>query len=308
MNALLDHVWGRSPGADRVWAQVTGMTPALAARQYFMTLQAFFDDSYTPGGTFVLGGHVATAEAWAQFSPEWEGLVEAFGARTKDGERHFKMKYMTRERLPYVEKFFRVIEKHVAASVHIMLNASDLERAKARIWIPGKNIDWGFTRNPYLVLFRGLLDAMCGKRELMDDALPPDAQINFIFDNQTEKKVIWKVWDAFVESRPDAYKINLRTAPRFEDDRQFPPLQAADFWAWWVRKWYEDGTPERHETMNFNGLWRVERKDFPRLAITYDEDRLVKLLIGLIGSEYPGVNVWDLAKPPNPKWPLGTLL
>jgi hypothetical protein len=33
-----------------------------------MVLQAFIDDSYTPNGVFVLGGYVASAEAWAELS------------------------------------------------------------------------------------------------------------------------------------------------------------------------------------------------------------------------------------------------
>jgi hypothetical protein len=33
-----------------------------------LNFQAFIDESSTTGGEFVLGGHMATAEAWAQFS------------------------------------------------------------------------------------------------------------------------------------------------------------------------------------------------------------------------------------------------
>jgi hypothetical protein len=192
-------------------------------------------------------------------------------------------------------------------SVHVVLNLADLERAKARIWIPGKRIDWGFTRYPYVVSFRCLLDYMYGRREILDRVLPAGEQIDFIFDDQTEKKMILKIWDEFVATRPPAYASNAASMPRFENDQKFLPLQAADFWTWWVRKWCDEGTPERHDSMNF-GLWKVNRKDFPRLSITYNEDRLVTLLMGLIQGDYRDLSVWDLAKLPTPKWPLGSIL
>ena len=87
---ILDHVWGESPAADRVWAQVSGMAPRLANYCLLMVLQAFIDDSYKSDGVYVLAGFVATAEAWANFARDWEELLP-LGVRDRDGKFHFKL-------------------------------------------------------------------------------------------------------------------------------------------------------------------------------------------------------------------------
>ena len=65
---LLDRVWGVDPSADGIWAQIAGIAPGTKPwERLFVVLQAYIDDSYTAGETFVLAGYIASAEAWAQF-------------------------------------------------------------------------------------------------------------------------------------------------------------------------------------------------------------------------------------------------
>jgi hypothetical protein len=81
--------------------------------------------------------------------------------------------------------------------------------------------------------------AIANRRILMvEEVLTAGEKIDFIFDEQTEKKVIYRIWDEFAETRPDSYRVTLGNTPRFENDQDFLPLQAADFWAWWARKWH----------------------------------------------------------------------
>lgn len=89
--ALSDHRWGISRVADRVWSHVTGLPPSAAEKRLLMPLQCFVDDSYKTDslGPYVLGGAVATAENWANFSVEWEELLH-FCPLQKDGRRRFK--------------------------------------------------------------------------------------------------------------------------------------------------------------------------------------------------------------------------
>jgi hypothetical protein len=73
--------------------------------------------------------------------------------------------------------------------------------------------------------------------ELIRHLLPDGERIDFYFDTRSEKSAITKGWEAFVSRRPDAFRQFCGATPRFEDDKDFLPLQAADFWAWWIRKW-----------------------------------------------------------------------
>src|SRR3981081_2765566 len=99
---LHDHVWGISPGADRVWAQIAGVAPSTRPwERLFVVLQAFIDESYTENGGFVLAGYIASAGAWAEFASEWESLLP-FAMQGKSGKHRFKMSEMAQymDRVP----------------------------------------------------------------------------------------------------------------------------------------------------------------------------------------------------------------
>jgi phytoene/squalene synthetase len=71
-------------------------------------------------------------------------------------------------------------------------------------------------------------------------SIDPDQKVDFIFDNLTDKKPILEAWDEYIGRAQDHVKDRFGATPRFENDQEFLPLQAADLWAWWVREWYEE--------------------------------------------------------------------
>lgn len=148
MNALLSHRWGLSRAQDRVWAQVTGLRSSRAIARPLMVFQAFMDESVTDGATFVLAGYIATAEKWARFTKDWEELLP-YGTLASDGSHHFKMKEMASlpERMERVRAFYKVIESHDLIGLSCKIDVSELARAKARVWVSGLAIDWGFINN-----------------------------------------------------------------------------------------------------------------------------------------------------------------
>lgn len=260
-----------------------------------MVLQAFIDDSYDQNGTFVLGGHIASAEAWAALSRNWAELLP-YGTLNKYGRHHFKMHEMAEnpERMERVQAFFRVIERHVLVSLSCKINLAELVRAKNRIFVPNLRIDWGFLDNPYMVTFRCLLEMFHKNREKIRKVIPPDENIDFVFDRQSEAGAIHAAWNSYVDNRDEEVRHRFGGMPRFEDDEEFLPLQAADFWSWWVRKWWNEGKPEKMETCDFGG-WREQRK-YPRVAISYDEDQLVDTIRSLMRPMLePGRIIYDVS-------------
>lgn len=300
MNALLNHVWGVSLAQDRIWAQVTGLRPREAVSRLLMVLQAFIDESYTAYGTFVMGGYIASAEAWSKFAKEWEELLP-FGTLAKNNKHHFKMSEMAvnSERMGRIPAFYRVIERHLPLSLSCRISMPELERAKARVWVENLNIDWGFADNPYSMAFRCLVDMFHNNREAMKAVIPLDQVVDFIFDNRTEKAAILASWDDYLAARPDNIREFYGATPRFEDDQKFLPLQAADFWAWWVREWYEAGTPEKIETQDFGG-WKAAREPVG-MAISVNEDELVEFFISTVRKMIePGRPIYDVRFLPHP--------
>jgi hypothetical protein len=198
-------------------------------------------------------------------------------------------------RMEHVPAFYNVIERYSLNRISCHFDLSDLDRAKKRIWVENLQIDWGYTNNPYSFGFRCLMDMFHTHRAEFDFFLPIEEKIDFIFDTRGEKKAILKIWDDYVKQRPDEVRKYYSAAgPSFQDDEDFMPLQAADFWAWWVRKWYLAGTPDKIETEDF-GTWQPTSEIPPSIAISFDEDQIAEALISVIreGIE-PGRPIYDL--------------
>ena len=283
MNALLNHKWGVSPAQDRVWTQVTGAAPGRAVRRLLMVLnfQAFIDESVSNvTGEFVLAGHIATAENWARFTKDWEPLLQ-YGTRDKHGNLHFKMSEMAqnKERMAGVPLFAKVIDEHVYNSISCRMNLEDFVGAQQRFksfatamrWTP----NWGIWKNPYYFCFRGLMDAFHRDRAKFHPHIPLDEKVDFIFDDRSEKRPIYDAWDEILARMDSDVRARYGATPRFENDqdREFLPLQAADFWAWWVREWYEEDVSELPTKMgNFDyGTWRGRKRRLITIFLTEDK-------------------------------------
>jgi Protein of unknown function (DUF3800) len=221
-----------------------------------MVTQAFVDESIDDNGTLVLGGYIASADKWEKFSKDWEQLLRRFGRLGEDNHYRFKMSEMTQPgHIADVLPFYRAIEEYDLIAISFKITMGDLKRAQDRVSIEGMNIEWNYVNNPYTFAMRSLMDLFHANRDKLNMAFPAGETIDFIFDNRSEKKAIMEAWDRYLENKPDDVRKHFGAHPRFEDDLDFLPLQAADLWAWWVRKWYADGTPEKIAERDF-GFWK----------------------------------------------------
>jgi hypothetical protein len=127
-------------------------------------------------------------------------------------------------------------------------------------------------------------------------ALPHDEVIDFIFDQQSQKNIILRAWDEYVETKQPGVRELYGGAPRFEDDKKFLPLQAADLWAWWIRKWYNDGNlisgAEPIGTINLPGF--VNSKEQRKtILISYTEGHIIQWCRDLLSSAFPNDVIYD---------------
>ncbi|MEO7221369.1 MAG: DUF3800 domain-containing protein [Devosia sp.] len=265
-----------------------------------MGLQAYIDDS-RKDEWFVLGGHIASAESWATFSREWEQLLPTHGTLAGNGQYHIKMTEMAMndERMARVPAFYRVIEKHVICSISIAFKSTDLANAQSRIRVAGyENVEWGILSNPFRMAFRVLMDMFHSHREqLVNVKLPTDEKVDFYFDNQSEKGDILATWDTYL-SRRAHLRDRFGAPPKFEDDKDFLPLQSADLWAWWVRYWNSTGDGLNMSDPPFK-KWSALREDHGKIVITASEDEMVDDLLKIVRNQMPGTFVWDANNPPH---------
>lgn len=230
-----------------------------------LNLKAHMDESYSDL-EYVIGGYIASAETWAKFTGEWEKCLP-LATRDKSGTLRFHMTDMsTPERMKRVPVFYKVIEDCNLVPIAARMDMHTFNRARERARMACLNIlpgwrmeSFGPNDKPYLFLFRNLMLAFHQQREKLD-WIPKTERVDFIFDKGTgHEKFILEHWPGLISNQPEDVQALYGKTPDFADDTEVIALQAADFWAWWVRKWYEDEAveppdlPEALRKMKFDG-------------------------------------------------------
>jgi hypothetical protein len=112
--------------------------------------------------------------------------------------------------------------------------------------------------------------------------------------------MIIEAWDRYMASRPANIRNLYGARPRFENDQNFLPLQAADFWAWWVREWSEAGNVyQKMQDLDF-GPWRGTGSYKGTIFhARFSEDQLVQdMMTSTHVTVGPGHIVYDVSFTP----------
>jgi hypothetical protein len=201
-------------------------------------------------------------------------------------------------RMDNVRAFYNVIERHVALKLSCKIDVSDLKRAIDRIWMERVSIVYGDWNNPYFVCFRGLMDLFHEARfdERTTKIIPVDKKVDFYFDKHTSSKSIHLAWEDYIAKRSPEHQLMYGNEPRFEDDEECLPLQAADFWAWCVRKGFDEHRIEDVLANDF-GAWKGA-KPIPGLSITVSEDDIASTFYRMAREQMgPEIMIYDTSPP-----------
>jgi Protein of unknown function (DUF3800) len=187
-------------------------------------LQFYVDDSSeSEPHVFVLQGLIARPNDWIKFTDEWDNALLGWKLP------YFKMSEaatwtdaLKNERLPYVR---RLVHEHVLAAVGNVLEVKMLRETLASHPDPRQ-------RNPYFFCFINLISY------LLTNPLFKDEEIQFIFDEQAERKMVRDAWQNFIDTAPPEQQSRFVGEPIFGNDQRYLPIQAADMYAWWTRRRY----------------------------------------------------------------------
>jgi hypothetical protein len=215
----------------------SGLPSAERNKRWLMILQTFIDDSGTHGKEpfFSLGGFISTSDKWAQFADAWKAELDRkpsipyFSMRSAFNPQHggpfkgWKQRPIERK----VSEFLKIIKNHAILRVSCSLRRDDYEEIVKRGLFP-KSID-----HPYFVCFwRLIIETVKFAHELKWNA-----PIDFIFDEQGKMGSETIKWYPYIKKvAPEAHKPYFGSPPIFRDDKIFLPLQAADLYAWTVRR------------------------------------------------------------------------
>jgi len=208
-----------------------------------MVLQAFIDDTGNDPSqyAFLLGGFVASSDAWARFSDEWQVLLDRTPGATylktahaysRQEEFHYK-KGWTRK---LVDKFMidaaDIIKLHVQERVAVWVRRDHFDKHLKTLSLPYAR---DAADHPYFLCFYHLILTVAALHSVTH--MHP---CDFIFDEQSaigDRALSW--WGMFKHHATHGTKTDfspfLGSPPTFRDEKKFMPLQAADFYAWHLK-------------------------------------------------------------------------
>lgn len=256
-----DPVW--TGAAGRVWAMVSGLPPGKREQRLFLMLQAFIDDSGTgQDSAFVLAGYIAPAERWADFSKDWQEILDL--ARYP----YFKMsEWGDRTDDEKVMFFYRVIERYVTAGIRCVVPHQDFREAIRYLerFVPHLT---GEMRHDDIYYFN--LVNLVATIHHHKAHLGITEKLKLIFDKQQHKDIqVLQNWERLLKNNP-AFLDTVDGVPGFEDDKDFLPLQAADMNAWWTRRRFETG----RQDVDDRYPWKA-KASVPHVEVTFDKETIL---------------------------------
>lgn len=217
-----------------------------------MGFRAFFDDSGSGVPVFVLSGYIDPVSRWEKFSEEWQALLDE-----PPKLKYFKMREAAQlcdefagmkvhERNRRIQKFFRLIRDSVHLSASCVIPMGPFKR----IWkgnIKGDK-EWN---DPYFVALAEMITLWTEQHtrvrafELFaqKEGNPSSSYgvLEFIFDDN--KKLVAIVPPYYRKIRDQIippFRNWIGVSPRFEDDKDFLPLQACDAQSWYFRRLFAE--------------------------------------------------------------------
>jgi Protein of unknown function (DUF3800) len=197
-------------------------------------LEAFFDDSGSDAQSpvFVLAGFVLPTERWKSFSIAWRNVLnqdprlnffKMAEARSFQGE--FKHGWNRELRDQRVFELAHLIRNYEPVRIDCAVRRDHFNIFRQNL--PGRA--W---QDPYFICFYYII-TLCVEGLLDRD---DEAVCDFIFDEQSaigEHAAGW--WPVAKLLAGRLIGERMGSEPVFRDDKQYPPLQAADLYAWQMR-------------------------------------------------------------------------
>lgn len=207
-------------------------------------LTAYIDDSGWDGKSpvFVLAGYVSSTEKWSAFSDEWRAVLNLPHPTTLP---YLKMAdaYQLRKRSSVfrgwteedrdsrLKEFCPVINRHVEHGVAIVVPIEAHRRHFKGLFAP-EALD-----RPYFLSFFSLASLIAA----VVRTVGYNEKVELIYDTQENesKSFFMDQFEKFMQAAPPS-AAGLFNVPKWEDDKDVLPLQAADMLAWHIRRYCYD--------------------------------------------------------------------
>jgi len=264
------------PAPHQVWdllPWLCGVAEPQRSKQLIMVMKAFIDDSGKDDPpVYVLAGYIARAEQWVAFSDEWSAALHEAGLT------HFKMqdaftlsgefKDWTPERRDQaLVRFASIIRKNVLAGISATVMHDDYKEV-----FSGRVTK--FLDRAYLFLF-SFVQYSAMLWQIHNNF---DEPIDFVYDEQLhDSDVLNDKFGDMLSHAPEEFRRRAGNRPVHASDKIVLPLQAADLFAWHVRRVYYERT--RHRRANTAAMPILN--EIPHEQTHLSKERLANMLRGL---------------------------
>lgn len=199
-------------------------------------MKVFVDESGkdSKGPAFVMAGHIIRDSELESFNEEWGAILD----RSPKMEAFHMVDATHRpDELARLPDLVGVVQRH---SLHSMFLVASVEEYLS---VMHGRIS-AVADRPYSIMFYSMI-AECAKWQVANNI---DEPMDFIFDEQGEESGrLIASWTKYISFLPPFIQARFGNRPVFVSDLKFPALQAADIWAWSIRR----------------KLWRLERGEEP---------------------------------------------
>jgi hypothetical protein len=216
---------------------------------------------------FVLAGWLADSTAWASFSADWKRVLSEpptiqYFHMVEAWHRNKQFQGWSIEaRDAKVGRLASLVKQYVKCGIHCLV-------FQAAYHLHIKGIDKQFN-DPYVISsYLLMIDAV--KFFASKGIAEP---IDFIFDKQPkESNKVQSLYGDFIQLVPDEYRALIGAQPRYENDKHFVALQAADMLAWHIRREQSNDFDKNRETAAFD-IFEIEQQ-----KIVIDVDMLARVI------------------------------
>lgn len=206
-------------------------------------LQAFIDDSMSDIGDrrYYLAGLINTADKWSRFSDEWaaelasEPAIKYFRNVEAQSNRGPFKGWTRKQRVHKLERLASVAARFKPWTFEVSLSRREFDRIYKPHTLHALS-------HPFQICFVMVMEIVARLHEAENFKVPVD----FIFD-ETEglSDLIVIMFDWLKDSHPH-WRNALGGTPVFSDDKEVMPLQAADMFAWHLRRESEGRDPKNY--------------------------------------------------------------
>jgi hypothetical protein len=296
-------------------ALVSGLPSNKRADRRLMVLQAFFDDSGNEPTSpiFVLAGLVTTHERWARFSEEWRAVLDGPPrldyfkmAEAESLRKQFSIEngWNKESRDDLVLRLAGIVFKHVIGGIHASISHESFDRWIRSIKNPTRNTTQD---HPYFALFHAVVQITSFLQIRSFQNHPCD----LIFDEQGSLGLdaihYWENLRRIEAPNKDVADVMAGYSgnpPNFRNEKEFLPLQAADLYAWQLRRRFvERGRAPARPAL-------IELEKIAAMEMDLSDEMLRDLSRHLVDvrekfiKDRPGIRLFGLGEGPRRK-PLG---